>query len=78
MSPLDADFYVSKLVPQAVACFEQIVPDDCFNGAVPGTYLLCESDNCVPPFVPLCRKSVSNILVKDVGLRGVMLGIVLI
>lgn len=51
MSPLDADFYLSKLLPQALACFEQIVPDDCFNGAVPCTYLLCERDNCVPPFV---------------------------
>ena len=42
---------MSKLVPHALPCFEQIVPDDCVNGAVPFTYLFCEKDNCVPPFV---------------------------
>ena len=51
MPELDADFYSSKLVPHALAAFDQAVPDDCFGGAVPSTYLLCERDNAVPPFV---------------------------
>ena len=62
MSPLEAEFHVSKLVPHALSCFEQIVPDDCFDGAVPCTYLLCERDNCVPPFA-------QEISIKNIGRR---------
>lgn len=59
MSSFDADFYASKLVPHALASFEQVVPDDYFNGAVPYTYLLCERDNCVLPFIQ--EMSISNV-----------------
>ena len=60
MSPLDAEFYASKLVSHALACFEQMVPDDCFNGAVPCTYLFCERDNGNPPFA-------QEISIKHIG-----------
>ena len=38
-------------MPHALASFEQIIANHCFNDAVPCLYLLCERDHAVPRFV---------------------------
>ena len=51
--------YIDQLTPTCVLAFTQDCPAECYNAAIPSTYLTCSNDNTLPPIAQ--EKMVKNI-----------------